>query len=143
MRVFSMMPGCNSLVHDTMSRLQRELEGVFGGTSTSGYPAINMWEDDDHIYVDSELPGYQQNELEAYIVGNDQLVLKGERKPIKYEKAINHRQERSFGSFERNLTLPAPVDGDKIQATFTNGVLQLKLAKSQLAKPRKIDITMN
>lgn len=143
MRLFRMTPHGNAFVHAQLNRLQHELEKAFTGTPSASYPALNMWEDDDNIYIDSELPGYQQNELEAYIVGNDQLVLKGERKPVKYEKAINHRQERSFGSFERNLTLPAPVDGDKIQAKFTNGVLQLQLAKSPLAKPKKIDITVN
>ena len=142
MRVISMMPNCNAFVNDQLNRLQRDLESAFTGSTAPGHPALNLWEDD-NIFIDSELPGYQQNELEAYIVGNDQLVLKGERKHIKYEKAINHRQERSFGSFERNLTLPAPVDGDKIEAKFTNGVLQLKLAKSEIAKPKKIDITIN
>ena len=142
MRMLTALPSTNSLVHQ-FNRLTRELEDVFSGSFNVSYPALNIWEDDGNIYVDSELPGYQQTDLEAHIVGEDQLVLKGQRKPVQYEKAVAHRQERTFGSFERTVTLPVAVDGNKVEAKFSNGVLHLKLAKAAKAMPKKIDIAIN
>lgn len=142
MRFLSGMPVVNSFVHE-MNRLQRDLETAFTSPEAANFPALNIWEDEDHLYVESELAGFQQNDLEAFIVGHDQLVLKGESKPLNYEKAVCHRQERSFGKFERTVKLPFPVDGDKVEAKFTNGVLQLKLAKSPIAKPKKIAIAIS
>jgi len=142
MRMLATMPARQSLAHQ-FNRLTRELENAFAGSRPATYPALNLWEDENHFFLESELPGYQQNDLEAYIVGQDQLVLKGVRKPIQHEKAIAHRQERTFGNFERTITLPKPVDGNQVEAKFINGVLHLKLAKSPLAKPKKIEIAIN
>ncbi len=52
--------------------------------------------------------------------------------------AIWHRQERGFGKFTRQVTLPSLVDADKVEAKYENGVLYLTLPKSEAAKPRKI-----
>ena len=54
------------------------------------------------------------------------------------EKGVWHRQERGFGAFTRQLALPFPVDADNVDARFENGVLLVKLAKHEAAKPRKI-----
>jgi HSP20 family protein len=51
-----------------------------------------------------------------------------------------HRQERTYGSFTRSLTLPFPVDADKVDARLENGVLLIKLAKHESARPRKITV---
>ena len=139
MRMLATLPSRRSLAHQ-FNRLTRELESAFSGSLSPAYPALNLWEDGDHFYLESELPGYQQADLEAYIVGEDQLVLKGKRQPTQHEKAVNHRQERTYGNFERAITLPKPVDGNQVEAKFVNGVLNLKLAKAAQAKPKKIDI---
>lgn len=124
-----------------MNRLRRELEGNIQGQAGVTYPALNIWEDAECLHIESELPGYQPSDLEAYVTGSDQLVLKGERKPAALEKAVCHRQERTFGSFERTLTLPIPVNADQVEAKYSQGVLHLKLAKSPEAKPKKIAIS--
>lgn len=142
MRMLATLPSRRSLAHQ-FNRLTRELESAFNGSISPAYPAINVWEDGDYYHLESELPGYQQADLEAYIVGEDQLVLKGKRQPTQHEKAVNHRQERNFGNFERTITLPKPVDGNQVEARFVNGVLNLKLAKAAEAKPKKIDIAIN
>lgn len=142
MRMLQTLPGYNSFIRE-MNRVHRDLQNAMGNSVINTYPAINMWEDDNHLYIESELPGYQQNDLQIFITGEDQLMLKGERKPVQMENAVCHRQERSFGTFERNLTLPVKVDANQVKATFTNGVLTLVLAKSAAAKPQKIEITVN
>jgi HSP20 family protein len=104
----------------------------------ANFPLINVWEDGDTLHVEAELPGLNLNDLEIFVTGNNQLTLKGERKPTAPEKSVRHRQERGFGQFVRTLTLPFPVDPDKVDARFENGVLQIKLAKHESAKARKI-----
>jgi HSP20 family protein len=105
-----------------------------------GYPAVNLWEDNDNVYLEAELPGVEFKDLEIYVSGGNELTLKGERKPAVPERGVWHRQERTFGAFSRSLTLPFPVDPDKVEARLENGVLFVKLAKHEAAKPRKIKV---
>jgi HSP20 family protein len=111
-------------------------EGVRGGAS---YPPVNVWEEGDAVLVQAELPGMRIEDLEIFVTGNDQLTLKGERKPPEVaENAVQHRQERGFGSFVRVLPLPFPVDANHVEARLDNGVLHVRLPKHEAAKPRKI-----
>lgn len=102
------------------------------------YPPINIWEDGETLHVEAELPGLKLEDLEIYVTGNNQLTLKGERKPALPEKSVRHRQERGFGKFVRTLTMPFAVDANNVDARFENGVLKIKLAKHESAKARKI-----
>jgi len=143
MRLFRLTPNFDSFVRE-VNRFQQDLEGLVGRQVVNGnwnFPALNIWEDDDRVYVEAELPGYQLEDLETFVVGADQLVLKGERKAAEHPKAVCHRQERNFGTFNRSVELPAAVDADKVEAKFENGVLKISLAKSPLAKPKKINIS--
>jgi len=108
----------------------------FGGS----FPAVNVWENADHVYVEAELPGLEAKDLEIHVTGGNQLTIKGERKQQVPEKAVLHRQERGFGAFVRVLTLPFNVDAEKVDARFENGVLVIDLAKHEAAKPRKISV---
>jgi len=108
-----------------------------GGT---GYPSLNVWEDTEHCWVEAELPGVELSDLEILVTGGNQLTLKGERRAPTPEKGVWHRQERTFGTFTRSLTLPFPVDPDRVEAKLDNGVLLLKLAKHESARPRKINV---
>jgi HSP20 family protein len=130
-----------------MRDFQTEMNRLFdrwdnGGTQglAVAYPAVNVWEEGDHVFVEAELPGMDPKDLEIHVTGGNQLTLKGERKPNVPEKGVVHRQERGFGSFVRVLTLPFPVNADKVDARFENGVLLVKLAKHEAAKPRKIAV---
>lgn len=114
-----------------------ERESWYGA---AGYPAVNMWENADAIYIESELPGLELRDLEIYVTGGNQVTLKGERKQTAISGCAWHRQEREHGSFTRVLTLPVPVNPDKVDARFENGVLLITLAKQEAAKPRKISV---
>jgi HSP20 family protein len=107
---------------------------------TAGEPALNVWEEGEDVFVEAELPGLNLKDLEIYVTGGNQLTLKGERKPNIPEKGAWHRRERTFGPFNRTLTLPFPVDADKVDARLENGVLLLKLTKHESARPRKIPV---
>jgi HSP20 family protein len=132
---------------DQVQQLQTEMNRLFDRWSDSGrqgfttsFPALNVWENADTVFIEAELPGLDPKDIEIHVTGGNQLTLKGERKPNVPENAVVHRQERGFGSFVRTLTLPFDVNADKVDARFENGVLLVKLAKHEAAKPRKIQV---
>jgi len=125
--------------------MQHEMNRLFDrwGNNTFGMvesPAVNLWEENDALYLEAELPGLALEELELFVTGHTQLTLKGERKQPVTEKSAQHRQERGFGKFTRSLTLPFAVDESKVEAHFENGVLKVRLPKHEAAMPRKIAI---
>jgi HSP20 family protein len=133
-----------------MRRLQQEMDDLFGrfgfrlpswpGLAVS-YPPVNMWEDQDYVYAEAELPGLKLTDLEISVTPNNELILKGKREqPALPEKVEWHRQERGFGSFERSIPLPAGVDPEKIDARLEHGVLTIRMAKRPEVKPRKIPV---
>ena len=128
-----------------LQQLQSEMNRLFsrwgeeGVRGPASYPPVNVWEEGDSVLVQAELPGMDLDDLEIFVTGNDQLTLKGERKPPAVaQDAVQHRQERGFGSFVRVLPLPFPVDSTHVEARLENGVLYIKLPKHEAAKPRKI-----
>jgi HSP20 family protein len=135
-------------VLNQVSGYQRELdrwvrqfqEGSTGRATTAGYPPLNVWEDADHVMIEAELPGYTLENLDVQIVGQDQLMLSGQRHAPKLEKAVSRHQERHFGSFTRTVTLPTKVDPKNVEASLENGVLTIKIAKAVEAKPMKIQV---
>lgn len=128
-----------------MGRLRNEMERVFGRTDgrrihAAGYPPLNVWDDDENIYVESEIPGIDINELVIFVNGDDQFSIQGERKQPVVEEGKWHRQERSYGKFSRIVQLPNEVDVEHVSAAYAEGILLITLPKKEAAKPRRIDI---
>jgi HSP20 family protein len=132
-----------------LQQLQTEMNRLFnrwsgnggrGPTFATAYPPVNVWEDADSVHIEAELPGVEQKDLELYVTGANQFTLKGERKLCAPDNGVWHRQERGSGAFTRVLTLPFEVDREKVDARLENGVLHVKLAKHETAKPRKIQV---
>jgi HSP20 family protein len=129
-----------------MNRLHEEMNRVFdrhgyrnGGTAPS-YPALDLWQDEDNLYVEAELPGMKLGDLEIYVSGDNQLAIKGSRDVPEYQKASWHRRERTYGEFARAVNLPCPVDGDNVHASLKHGVLTITLPKVEATKPRRIEV---
>ena len=75
---------------------------------------------------------------------DDSLSISGERKSeTKAEDAGVCRSERFFGRFQRAVTLPAPVAADKVKAQYKDGILTITLPKTEEAKPKQIDVSIN
>jgi len=123
-----------------MNRLFDRWNHTHGWTAQGAFPAVNVWEEGEQVFVEAELPGLDLKDLEIFVTGGRQLTIKGERKQFTPEKGVWHRQERSYGSFIRSLTLPFAVDPEKVDAHFEDGVLKVTLAKHESAKPRKIAV---
>jgi len=134
-----------------MNRLRNEMDRLFGRYGygqprrygVNVFPPLNMWEDENSLYVEAELPGFELSDLEIYVTGGNQLSIKGERKQPELEGGAWHRQERGFGSFSRVIELPGSVDNDKVSAEFKHGVLTISLPKSEEVKPRRIEVKSN
>jgi HSP20 family protein len=124
-----------------MDRLFRESYGVERLPWRAGvYPPVNISEDHDHYYIRAELPGVAAQDLEIQ-VKDRHVVLRGERKIPAAAKEVNyHRRERESGIFRRVVTLPGPINPDKVEAACRDGILTITLAKPEEVKPRQIKV---
>lgn len=101
---------------------------------------VDMIEDKDELIVKAELPGVSKDSLDISIDG-DMLTIKAEKKLEEFsEDATYYTCERSFGKLTRTLTLPFPVDASKASSTFEDGVLEIRLPKSEEAKAMHIEV---
>jgi len=101
---------------------------------------VDVYETDDQLVVKATVPGVKPEEIEVTITG-DLLTIKGEFKQEgKVEKPNYLRQERRFGSFCRQVGLPAGVSTEKAKATFENGVLTLEMPKAEAVKPKTVKV---
>jgi HSP20 family protein len=126
-----------------LSNLQDELNRLFASSENNWLPALDVQENKDSFIVRTELPGLKLEDIEVSL-HEGALLISGERKVEKVEEGVEvHRQERSYGKFQRALTLPTPVAADKITAQYKDGVLTVTLPKTEEAKPKKIDVSVN
>ncbi|MCZ7648003.1 MAG: Hsp20/alpha crystallin family protein [Planctomycetota bacterium] len=104
---------------------------------SNGGPALDMDEDEKQIHVRAELPGVGKDDLKVEIEG-DRLFIHGEKKSSKEEKKKDYLyKECSYGSFARSVLLPSEVVGERAEATFRDGILDLKLPKSESGKAKR------
>ena len=133
-------------IREEMDRLLGDVfgrgEGQEGGWHTGGWtPPVDLFETDDALVLKAELPGFAKEDLDIEIRDRT-LILKGERRHEREVKEEQyHRRERAYGRFQRAFTLPTVVEESKVQATFKDGVLELRLPKSEAVKPKRIAIT--
>jgi HSP20 family protein len=112
----------------------------------SGHPEaatfpLNVWQDANAIYVEGDLPGVDRATLEVTVTEGDKLAIHAQRPaPEKVEGVTWLRQERATGSFARVIALPFPVDAEKVEASYNNGVLKVTLPKIAAVKPRTIPV---
>ena len=134
-------------IHHLRREMDRLLSGVLSNVGDvswpltgRGRPAVNVWETDDALKVELEVPGVKSDQVELSVAG-DELSIKVERPDVEQEGTAYHRRERPVGSFARVLRLPVPVDADRVEAEMRHGVLTISLPKAESARPRKIQVT--
>jgi HSP20 family protein len=103
-----------------------------------GPPAVDIYEAADREYViKAELPEMRREDI-SVTFENNVLTIEGERKA---DSDINfHRSERAYGRFTRSFTLPVTVDGNRISATYKDGVLTVRVPQREEAKPKQIQV---
>lgn len=103
-------------------------------------PAFDISENDKEYTLTAEMPGIDPKELDITL-SDGVLTVKGEKKQEKEEKGENyHRIERSYGSFQRSFHIPEKVKTEKVDATYKDGVLKLKLEKDEKNETKKITV---
>lgn len=108
--------------------------------SPSPSTPLDMFEQDDEFIIRSELPGVSKDSIDITLDG-DMLNIRAEKKEDKVsEDAKYYACERTYGQISRSISLPYPVDFDKASSTFENGVLEIKLPKSEEAKAKRIEV---
>ena len=135
----SLMPTFNRVL-----AFDRELDRLVNWNGKRFFvPSLDVVESADAYMISAELPGVDPTSVEISFEANT-LTLRGVKqpslKPQENEELRVYTAERLSGTFERAVRLPEYVEGDKIEASFEQGVLTITVPKAQAARPRKIEI---
>ena len=133
-----------------LGSLQNEMNRLFntvfdtpqpgGSTMRRWMPAMDLVETDDHFVLRADLPGMKEEDVKIEFEDGT-LTVSGERKAEHESKNEGYyRVERAFGTFSRSLTLPQGIDPEAVSASFTDGVLEVRIPKPEERKPRRIEI---
>jgi HSP20 family protein len=127
--------------------VDRMLDESFArGAETRGTGAwllpMDAYITDDAIVIRADVPGLSFDELGITLEG-DTLTIRGEIKRDDVENRKYVLLERPIGPFERALNINTPIDHDKVEASFKDGVLTLTLPKAEAVKPRQIEVKRN
>jgi HSP20 family protein len=110
--------------------------------SRQWYPAVDLLESKDSYLIRAELPGMKREDI-TLEVKDGTLTLSGERKSEKPADGVEYRHlERVNAKFLRSFSLPETVKHDGIEATYKDGVLEVRVPKAEEVKPRQIEITV-
>ena len=100
-------------------------------------PSVDVFEEGDGVVVKAELPGMSKEDIDVKVT-DDIVTISGEKKKEKkIEKKNFYRMERSYGSFSRSFRLPTEVQTEKASAKFKEGVLEIRIPKSEEAKKKE------
>jgi HSP20 family protein len=103
-------------------------------------PTVDISETDGEYFIKAELPEVKKDDVKVTLEDGI-LTIQGERRREKDEKTTKyHRVERSYGSFVRSFSLPDQVDENGVKAEYKDGMLNLRIPKSEKAKPRAIEV---
>ena len=143
----------DDLFETPLVRLRDEMDNLFERFFGEGWapsalrdwtggmgPLLDMSETESDIAIKAELPGVDPKDVDIRIEGN-MLTIRGEKKQEKDERQKDyHRVERRYGGFQRTIQLPASIDANKVDASYKDGILTVKISKRADAKPKKIDV---
>jgi HSP20 family protein len=102
-------------------------------------PVVDVMETDEEFQISAELPGVEKKDVKLS-VENGVLLISGRREQEEEKGKRYHKIERAYGSFARSFTMPDVVDEQKVTAEFKNGVLTVRLPKSEKASPKSIEV---
>lgn len=109
------------------------------GLAGRGLPTMELQDDGDALTARIEVPGFSEKDIQVDL-NRSTLTIRGGRETVVPEGYSVHRRERGALSFARTMTLPCPVDAERVEATLKDGVLSLRIPKAPQAQPRTIEI---
>ena len=137
---------------DRWADLRDELNSLFDLSTTgnlarqaqlfSGWtPALDLYQNNDNVVAVVELPGMRNEDIDVSL-HDGMLTIAGERQSSSSEGENAERTERFSGKFRRSVTLPTRVDASKVSASYKDGILTVTLPKSEEAKPKKVEVSI-
>jgi len=132
-----------------LARIENELNKLFeeviparkeGAEIQIWAPRVDVYEKDNNIIVEAEIPGAKKEDIEVKIKENN-VIIKGEVKKEEEKKEENYyRSERFYGKFERVIPLPAEVKAEEAKAEIQDGVLKVSIPKATAEKEVKVEL---
>jgi len=133
----------SSLLEGNLFRRGNLTNGEENITVPEWAPLVDVIEDEKEYLIKVELPEVQKDDVKV-TVENGTLTISGERKAEKEQKNRRfHRVERYYGRFERVFGIPDDAETDAVNAEFKDGVLRVRLAKSEKARPKQIEVKVS
>lgn len=133
--IFSLKSDMDRLFDDFFSDRSSQLQSYADLT-----PIVDVEETEQEFLISAEIPGIKKDDIKITFE-NNYLTISGEKKAKKEVKEENyHHSERSYGKFSRTIAIPSGVMLDKIEAEYDQGVLNIKIPKSEEAKPKQIEV---
>src|SRR4030095_11285544 len=118
---------------------QRPFGWDTGLSNTANGPAVNVYETRDEYVFQTELPGWQRDEV-TIDFDNQTLTLSGQHELTGGDERQYHRVEGFYGQFTRSFTVPGGVNFDQVQAELKDGILTIHLPKAEQARRRQIEV---
>ena len=146
--MFGSLTNFGGSLFDEFRRLEEELDELTGrrlwpaeirSVARGTYPPINVGSTPEQVDVYLFAAGLDPKTLDISLQQN-LLTVAGEREAPVKENANYYRKERFDGSFRRLITLPNDVDPDKVDARYSDGVLQIHIQRREATRPRQIQV---
>lgn len=129
-------------MQENMDRLVQSVWSPLGtGDGGAWMPTTDIEETEDAWVIEAELPGVDKKDVDVEL-RDSELTISGEIKE-KERKGVLRRQTRRTGRFEYHVTLPGAADQEHVEATLHGGVLSVRVPKSEMSKPRHIEVNAN
>jgi HSP20 family protein len=130
-------------LQNEMNRWMSQLSGGVppgNGQASTWLPAVDVWETENELVLSFDLPGIPDEQI-AVELDDNVLTVSGQReRTSEHSNDRFYRFERRFGSFSRSVTLPAGVSEESIDATYADGVLEVRVPKPEEQKPKRIEV---
>ena len=125
----------------TLDNVFRSVNPMFADCDQPWNPQMDVYETPEEFVITAEIAGVDKADLDVEI-SNKAIKISGRRDPLPRASEASFRlAEIQYGDFERVIYLPTTIDPDVAAATYTNGFLQLRLAKARSTRPRRIPIS--
>ncbi|NCP17040.1 Hsp20/alpha crystallin family protein [Candidatus Kuenenbacteria bacterium] len=127
---------------DPFNEMDRFFDSFPSQGLSSFAPAVDVWEDENNVYVETPLPGVDPEKVNIS-VENDVLTIEGSaEKKSEVDEKNYYRKEVKYGSFHRAVALPSAVKADEAKAEYAAGVLKISVPKEERAKPKKVKVVV-
>jgi HSP20 family protein len=126
-------------VRNLIDRAFEETAAAKSQATRAWRPPVDLFEDENAFTLQLELPGIDRDKIEVEVT-HEELVIRGERPYVKPESGNIVHSERVYGQFQRSFRLGVPVQNNAVEAAYKDGILTVRLPKTESVKPRRIEV---